>query len=79
MEEIKSTLLELLGDLHPDIDFEKEDKLITGKVLDSFDLVRLVTDISEEFDVDFKASDMVPENLDSVDSIAKLIAKSVGA
>ena len=75
MEDIKSTLLELLGELHPDIDFEKENKLITGKIIDSFDMVRLVTDVMDEFDVDILASDMIPENFDSVDAMAALINK----
>ncbi|WP_108774469.1 acyl carrier protein [Lactimicrobium massiliense] len=69
----RETLLEILKNLHPNIDFESEDKLITNKVLDSFDIVTLVTDLGEEFDVDIDSDDLIPENFNSVDAMAALI------
>ena len=42
---IKETILEILGDMHPDIDFESEQNLVTDKVLDSFDLISLATEL----------------------------------
>ena len=71
--ETKETLLEILEDLHPDIDFENEDALVTGKILDSFDIVSLVTELDNAFDIEITAADLLPENFDSVDAMVQLI------
>lgn len=69
------TLLEILKDLHPDVDFETEDKLIDDMILDSFDIVTLISEISEEFDVTITAENIIPENFNSVQALYELIQK----
>ena len=54
VEEIREGVLAILKELHEDIDFEAEDKMVEDKILDSFDLVTLVTELGEEFDVDIQ-------------------------
>ena len=44
-------LLEILEDLHPEIDFETTENLITDGILDSLDIVTLVSEISDHFDI----------------------------
>ncbi len=73
MEEIKSTLLEILEEMHPDEDFESCDTLVDSKVLDSFDIITLISEINEEFDVTISADKIVPENFNSVDALAELV------
>ena len=73
VEEIREGVLAILKELHEDIDFEAEDKMVEDKILDSFDLVTLVTELGEEFDVDIK--DFIAENFNSVDSLADMIAR----
>ena len=46
MSETLSTIIEILQDLHEDVDFEAEDKLIDKKILDSFDIVTLISELS---------------------------------
>lgn len=69
------TLLEILSELHPDVDFETRTDLIDGKVLDSFDIVTLVARIDDEFDVAIPAGELVPENFNSMAAIFALIEK----
>lgn len=69
------TLLEILKDLHPDVDFETEDKLIDDMILDSFDIVTLISEISEEFDVTITAENIIPENFNSAQALYELIQK----
>ena len=69
-------LLEILSDLHPEVDFTTETGLIDNKVLDSFDIVSLVDAIESEFDVQISGMDVIPENFNSVESILKTIQKS---
>ena len=70
---IKETLLSILGDLHPELDFENEDALVTDGVLDSFDIVSLVAEINSEFDITVGIDELEPENFDSVDAMEKLV------
>ena len=68
-------LLEILRDLHPDIDFEKEEGLIDDGILDSFDIVTLISEIGENFDVTISAEHIIPENFNSAQAICALIEK----
>ncbi len=68
-------LLEILTELHPDVDFETADDLIDGKVLDSFDIVTLVAEIDSEFDVAIPAEELVPENFNSAKALWALIER----
>lgn len=58
-------LLEVLRDIRDDIDYETEDNLIDGKVLDSFEIVTLVSEISDTFDITISAKYLVPEHFNS--------------
>ena len=68
-------LLEILSDLHPDVDFEQEQGLIDNMILDSFDIVTLITEISETFDVTISAEYIIPENFNSAQALYALIQK----
>ena len=75
MNEIRETIIGILQDLHEDVDFENETKLIDGKILDSFDIVTLISELSNEFDVTIPADKIVPENFNSADALANMIAE----
>lgn len=69
------TLLEILEDLHSDVDFENCKSLIDDKILDSFDIITLVADINSEFDVSIPAEEIIPENFNSAKALYALIVK----
>ena len=50
-EEIKEKVIEILGDINPDIDYSAETSLIDGGLLDSFDIVSLVGELNDAFDI----------------------------
>lgn len=68
-------LLKILNGMHPDVNFEVQGDLIKDGILDSFDIVTLVTEIAEKFDVTFQARDIVPENFNSARTLYALIQK----
>lgn len=68
-------ILKILEELHSDIDFTKEERLVDNKVLDSFDLVTLVTELSDAFDIQITAKDFVPENFNSVKSMYAMVER----
>ena len=68
-------LIEILTSLHPEVDFENNDSLIDDGILDSLDIVTLVTEINAEFDVTIPAEEIVPENFNSAKALMALITK----
>lgn len=68
-------LLEILEDLVPGENFEGRTGLVDDGVLDSFTILNLISEISDEFGVDIPVSEVVPENFDSVETIMALIEK----
>ena len=68
-------LLEILSELHPDVDFATTVDLVDDGILDSLDIVTLVTEIHAEFDVTIPAEEIVPENFNSAAALMELIEK----
>ena len=68
-------LMEILEELRPDVDFANEKSLVTGGVLDSFDIISLVGQLNDEFDITIKPANLVPENFDSAEAMLALIEK----
>lgn len=65
--------MEILEELHPDQEFEGINTLVTDKVLDSFDIITLISEINDTFDVVVSADKIIPENFNSVDALCELI------
>lgn len=68
-------LLSILKSLHADVDFDEADDLIGEGILDSLDIVTLITEINSIFDVAIPAEEVVPENFSSAASIWALIQR----
>lgn len=75
---MKEKVVEILSDIRPDVDFETEIQLITNGVLESFDILSIVAELSDEFDVTIRPKDLVPENFNSVDAMVEML-KGLGA
>jgi acyl carrier protein len=72
---MKEKIMDILNDLRSDIDYENEKKLIDEGVFDSFDILSLVGELNEEFDIDINVNYLLPENFNSVDDMYKLVRK----
>lgn len=68
-------LLEILTDLHPEVDFETCETLVDDKIIDSFDIVSIISEISEQFDVVIPAEEIIPENFNSAEALYDLIQR----
>ena len=68
-------VLEILEDLRPDVDLIEEKALVSDGILDSIDIISLVQELDEEFDITIKPADLIPENFNSVEAISKLVEK----
>lgn len=68
-------LLELLQSVRSDIDFESEKNLVDDGLLDSFDIVSIISEVSDRFNVDISVDDISPENFNSLESLHALIER----
>ena len=68
-------LLEILENLHPEVDFESCTTLIDDKILDSFDIISVISEINEEFDVVIPAEEIIPENFNSAQALYDLVTR----
>jgi acyl carrier protein len=73
---MRDTVLEILQDIRSDIDFENETALIDDDMLESLDIVAIVGEFNEEFDVEISVEDLFPENFNSVDAMVELITRA---
>lgn len=66
-------LLAILNDINPDVDYETEDRLIDGKVYDSFSIISLISAISDAFDIELGPKYLIPENFNSAKAMWNMI------
>ena len=73
MEITLEEVVEMLEDIQEDVDYATCTTLIDDHVLDSFDILAIVSAADEEFDVTIPAKDIVPENFNSAQALCALL------
>ena len=68
-------LLEVLQDIKDDVDFETCTTLIDDHILDSFDILQLISSLNDTFDISIPASEIVPENFNNAEALWKMVQK----
>lgn len=71
-------VLEILRRINPDVDYESEEALFDDGLLNSLDLMGLVSELEDHFDVEIGMDDMIPENFNSAAAIHELIVRLQG-
>jgi acyl carrier protein len=73
---LEQQIIEILTEARPEFDFQAEsNKFIEKGMLDSFDIIVIVSEIEEKFNISIDGDQILPENLNSIDSISKLVSK----
>ena len=57
------------------MDFETETKLIDDSILDSFDIISIVGELNEHYDIEIDVEDLEPDNFNTAEAILKLVTK----
>ena len=68
-------LIEILNEIDDSIDYENEKALIDDRLLDSFGVITLVSELEDAFDIDIEASEMTPDNFNSAESIYNMVKR----
>ena len=73
---MKDKVIQILKDIRPEYEFTEELNFIEEGMLDSFDIVNLVTSLDEEFGISIDGVDILPENFSSIERIIVLLNKN---
>ncbi len=68
-------LIRILDEIDDSIDWKKEEHLIDNRIMDSFMVISLISELTDQFDIEIEASEIVPENLNSVEAMWKMITR----
>ena len=72
---MRNTILEILAEIIDDADIDSCTTLIDDGVLSSLDVIQLIGALNDEFDLSIPATEIIPENFNSVDAIVAMVAR----
>ena len=75
MNEEISKLVEILMDINEDVDYINEKALVDDGLIDSFDITSIITALDEEYNIKIEASEIEPENFNSVEAILETVKR----
>lgn len=73
MKTLRERVLQILQEVRHDVDFEKETKLIDDGILDSFDIISIVSELNDNFEIEITADELEPENFNTLDAVVALV------
>jgi acyl carrier protein len=68
-------IMEILQGIRADVDFANETKLIDDGILDSFDIISIVSEFNDAFDIEIDVDELEPYNFNTVAAMEELINK----
>ncbi|MDO5118698.1 MAG: phosphopantetheine-binding protein [Coriobacteriales bacterium] len=78
MDEITlEDIIEILQDVEEDVDYETETALVDNRVLDSFDILSIISALNDEFDISIPAKDVIPENFNSAAAMRDMVQRLI--
>ena len=75
MKKLLEQIIEILEDIQPEADYETCQTLIDDHILTSLDVLSLVAELEDEFDVTIPTVEIIPSNFNSVDAIAAMVER----
>ena len=69
------TLLEILEDIRPDVDFKSCNTLIDDHIIDSLAIISLIAEIEDEFDITIPTVEIAPRNFNSASAMWDMIKR----
>lgn len=72
---MKDTILEILADIIDEDGLDTCTTLIDDGVLSSLDIIQLIGALNDEFDLSIPATEIVPQNFNSVDAMVAMVKR----
>ena len=68
-------LLEILEEIQPDADYKTCETLIDDEILNSFEILSIVAEIQDIFEIDITPAEIIPANFNSAKSLWQMIQR----
>lgn len=68
-------ILNILRDIRPDINFEELKEYASSGLLDSLDIITLVTELDQKYSISIDGTDIIPKNFDSIEAIKNMLER----
>lgn len=68
-------IIDILGELHPEIDYTSSQNFIGDGILDSFDIVAIVSSLEDKFGIEIDGEEIIPENFLNIDMLTALVKR----
>ena len=72
---MRDTIIDLIGEIAEGIDFDTCTTLIDDGLLSSLDIIQLIGALNDEFDISIPATEIIPDNFNSVDAMAAMVKR----
>ena len=72
---MKDTILDILSDIIDEDDLDTCTTLIDDGVLSSLDIIQLIGALNDEFDISIPATEIIPQNFNSVDAMVAMVTR----
>ena len=73
----KEKVIAILAEIKPTKDLSGLNNIVEGGFLDSFELMQLISLLSESFGVEIGIEEIAPENFNSADAMAKMVDRLI--
>lgn len=70
---MEKEILEILKEICPGVDFEKEQALVDDEILESLDVVSIVSELMYKYNIELDVEDLLPEHFNSLKQITELV------
>lgn len=68
-------VIEILESVKPGVDYKNEKSLVDNGILESFDIITIISKLNDEFDIEFSVNEVIPENFNSAEALYKIVCK----
>ena len=75
MDEVLEKVIEILKSRHDDVDYLTENQLVDGGILDSLDIVTIIAELSDEFDIEIPPQEIIEDNFNSAQGLANMVKR----
>ena len=72
---MRNTIIDILSEIVEDVDFDTCTTLIDDGLLSSLDVIQLIGALNDEFDISIPATEIIPDNFNSVDAICAMVKR----
>jgi acyl carrier protein len=72
---MKNKIIAILNEIRPEFEFTDEKNFVEEGMLDSFDIVSLVSELDEKFGISISGLEIIPENFSSLGKIEALLSR----